>query len=679
MTHPDQIQKAAVVGTTRPSMTHQKSGDPQNLAQKERTVVQGALSIAGLQAMPGYRFGLAQPCLMAKIAVRTGWAAEPDFVQAFSTQMAQMLPERYGETLKLSQAQLVSTLLNLVVRLAGGMQDSVGLPVVSPGQVLSLRTAKEQGSEGSDEWLLVLPSFVPRAAEMALRELIRLVLALDQNGITEGLPNEELVQFNGVLDQVARLAPPGTNTHRLLRTALQRGVPTLSLPGGAWQFGWGRKSRVFKSSLSDTTSAIGTAWAKNKIQTNQLLHMAGLPVPEQVLVRDLEMALREARRIGFPVVLKPADLDQGLGVEAGLLDETELKAAFKRVSTRRRRILLEKHIDGQDVRINVVHGKFHDAIARYPAGVTGDGVSSIGQLITQTNKDPRRSERRFADMRPISLNEEARELLQAQGLCEDAIPELNQFVWLRRAANVSSGGHTKGVSDDLHPDNARLSEQVAKLLRLDIAGIDLLIPDHTRSWREVGGAICEVNAQPQVGLTYPHIFDHLFDIFLLGQGRIPIVYVLVDAPQDVIELKADVINQSSAEGLRVVLDFADTQVDDPSTGRHAVRAALVDPDCSGVVILSDGSQLGKSGLPVDQTDQVWVANWKGDLSTLQRRLGMIMPHSSSDNVILSANVEPQALSTGLPGTIKFKVMDRGSALNDIQRLLSAGLGEVAPC
>ena len=638
------------------------------------------LSVAGLQPVSGYKFGLRQPCLLARVEIDASWDVPGQLGRQLRERVCIGLPERYRSQEVADAPTPVGSLLQVVVWLVGIMQDSVGLPVVEQGKALMLRDASPLASSARmDSWLLALPSFAPRAAELALRELLRLTNVLAEEGSNAGLADHEVQALDLVLDEIANLAPAGTNTHRFLRTALQRQIPMVSLPGGVWQFGWGSRSRLFKSSLSDATSAIGTSWAKDKVQTHQVLKLAGLPVPEQVVVRDLEQALKEANRIGYPVVLKPADLDQGQGVEAGLTNEVDLRSAFARVLAKGRRVILERHIAGQDVRVHVVNGKFHDAIARYPAGVTGDGQSTVLKLIDATNRDPRRSVRRFADMRPVVLNEEAGELLTALGLTERSVPDKGVFVRLRRAANVAGGGHTKGVSETFHADNARLCEDAAKLLRLDIAGIDLLIPDYTKSWKDVGGAICEINAQPQVGLTYPKIYDHLFDSFLNGQGRIPVVVILTDGPEGD-AVSESIVASGRLAGLRIVTGSgADGTPARPAELASHVRAALIDPTCTGLVIISDGQDFLQPGLPVDRYDILWIAGWTGEVSHLRQRVSQILPHLSAGDILVDEHAAAACHALTLPPVFRVNVTQRSAAAQIVMHRLTGASEGLASC
>ena len=638
------------------------------------------LSVSGLQSVKGYKFGLRSPCLLARVELDPSWDVPGNLSERLREQASICLPESYHSDAIAAASTSQQSLFNVIVWLVGVMQDSVGLPVVELGKAFMLRNQPQSDSpEHITSWLLSLPGFAPRAAELALREVLRITSLLAERNSRSALADHELHTFDTVLDDIAKLAPTGTNTHRLLRTALRRQIPMMSLPGGVWQFGWGCRSRLFKSSLSDATSAIGTSWARDKVQTHQLLKLAGLPVPEQIVVRDLEQALKEANRIGYPVVLKPADLDQGQGVEAGLLHEGQLQNAFPRVLAKGRRVILEKHVNGQDVRVNVVNGQLQDAIARYPAGATGDGMSTVRQLIDAVNVDPRRSVRRFADMRPIVLNEEARELLMGQGLTEHSVPDKDTFVRLRRAANVSGGGHTKGVSATFHPDNVRLCEEAARLLRLDIAGIDLLIPDYSKSWKEVGCAICEINAQPQVGLTYPEIYDRLFDAFLNGQGRIPVVVILSEGPQgDLVSETIAALDQLA--GLRIVSASGanGTQARQVELA-SLVRAALIDPTCSGLVIVSDGYDFSQPGLPVDRFDMLWIRSGPREVVQLRQRVSQILPHLLAGDILVDEQAATACQSLQLPSSFRLNVAQLSAATQIvIDRLKNPSKG-LDPC
>lgn len=416
--------------------------------------------------------------------------------------------------------------------------------------------------------------------------------------------------------QLSQRVPEGTNHRHILREAAAMGIPMIALPGRVHQLGWGKKSRLFNSTLSDSTTAIATAWAKDKRATHHLLRMGGLPVPAQVPVASLDEALWAAKRLAYPVVLKPAMLDQGLGVEAGLRDEQALRDAFPRSSMHSSHLLIEKHFDGEDYRVYVIQGKMVAAAHRSPAQVVGDGVSSVAALVEQENLKRSTPSSGASVYKRIELDAEALNLLAQSGLEPLSVPVSGDRIRLRRSANSSRGGLSVDITSQVHPDNKILCERAAALLRLDIAGLDLLIPDISRSWREVGAVFCEVNAQPQMGGAQPWIFRAMLGQYVQGQGRIPIVLVL-----------GNLASLASSQAIAVALQ---------SPGRHVLfsggagahvfnkgRAALMDPRADLVVLTTDGQGLEKYGLPVDVFDVLVITSgWlvHGDVAAVLRRL-----------------------------------------------------------
>ncbi|QHE87168.1 Mur ligase family protein [Hydrogenophaga sp. BPS33] len=294
--------------------------------------------------------------------------------------------------------------------------------------------------------------------------------------------------------QGGSLAP---NTLRFALAARELGHPVSTIGYGVIQLGWGSRQQRMESSFTGQTSVLATRIAKNKPLANALLARAGLPVPRSALVSNWDQALKVAQELGWPVVVKPANLDQGQGVVPDIHDEDLLRRSFERAAALSSgRVLVEKHVEGADHRLLVVGGRLLVATRRLPGGVTGDGHHTVAQLLAKLNADPRRGTDQRSLLKTIELDEEAATRLAEQGLNADSVVELGRFVTMRRTANISTGGTALDVTDQVHPDNRWLAERAARVVGLDIAGIDLLCPDIARSWRKVGGAICEVNAQP---------------------------------------------------------------------------------------------------------------------------------------------------------------------------------------
>ncbi len=229
------------------------------------------------------------------------------------------------------------------------------------------------------------------------------------------------------------------------------------------------------------------------------MRQAGLPAPNHQAVNDEDSAVRAAEALGYPVVVKPSDKDGGVGVSVGLKTPEAVRKAFRRAREYSRAILVESFIEGRDYRLITLNGQLIWAVERVPGGVTGDGKSTIRQLVDQLNADPLRTDGPGGKLRPLLFDEEAAELLAERGMDETTIPTAGARIALRGAANVASGGTPVDVFDQVHIDNRQLAERAARAFRLDVAGIDLLIPDISRSWKETGAGICEINAQPCFG------------------------------------------------------------------------------------------------------------------------------------------------------------------------------------
>lgn len=414
---------------------------------------------------------------------------------------------------------------------------AIGLPdrimTLRPGEPLyGINTADWPGAfitEGSDppgfaQWLVALTVALQRWARDPVYQgrvlvgqgrRIRIALPWERDAVLKGAlqmalnhlllwnqPDATQVQLthaarslNAWLDQVQTggLVPI---IQRFAMAAMQRTMP-VSARNGILFIGWGCRTECFESSFTGNTGNIAARIARNKPFASQMLHGAGIPIPPTALVADWEKARAVALKLGWPVVVKPSNRDQGEAVVPGIRDEALLckaYAAAARLSPGA--VIVEKHVEGEDHRLLVVGGRLLMATRRIPARVCGDGVKTVSQLISEVNADPRRGNSKRSLMMRLALDEEALACLSELSLTPESIPAAGCFVRLRRTANISTGGTAEDVTACIHPDNRFLAERAARVIGLDIAGVDFLCPDISRSWREVGGAICEVNAQP---------------------------------------------------------------------------------------------------------------------------------------------------------------------------------------
>lgn len=508
-----------------------------------------AFHIQRLQFFRGGHAGLAEPT--ARLSLR--WDGHPDDwpateahwrQQALALCPPEVLPRPEACDWPHAWCQAPISIPSPAAQQATGRHPAAAhtVPGSTPGTpghwVLALTCALQQWSRdalGAGRLLSEQPGGVelalPWQREATCREALNHALRLLLLWSHPAIPSETVRALHTerqawLIRQQGGGLPP--NTLRFAQAARARGIPLVQRDG-LIQLGWGRHSRRLDSSFTDATGVIATRLARQKIQTSRRLAENALPVPAGAQVATLEAARQVAKQLGWPVVVKPASEDQGRGVAPDLRDEAAFEAAFATAQALSPgAVIVEKHIEGADYRLLVVGGRLRMATRRIPAGVTGDGQHSLQALVEQANADPRRGHDKRSLLLCLHLDDpEARRCLAEQALSHTSVPAAGRFVYLRKTANISTGGTAEDVTAQLHPDNRLLAERAARIIGLDIAGVDFLCPDITRSWREVGGAICEVNAQPGfrvhwLGDPQRDINGEIVDWLMQGgDGRIP--------------------------------------------------------------------------------------------------------------------------------------------------------------
>ncbi|MCK9502571.1 MAG: ATP-grasp domain-containing protein [Porticoccaceae bacterium] len=362
-------------------------------------------------------------------------------------------------------------------------------------------------------------------------------------------------------------------------------------------FGQGEKARIFQGAASDRDSAFGTALQQNKMETCQLLSLAGFPVPRQQLVKDRERAQAAARAIGFPVVVKPLDAGQGRGITANIVNNSELSHGFALARPYSQLgVIVESHILGLDHRITICDGKLLNVLCREPAQVVGDGRRTIRELIDRENADRDPELKRQGFLKSICVDENLTKTLESSALTLDAIPEVGRKVALRTNANVSTGGTFRDVTNNTHPDNVQMALDITRLLRVDTLGVDFITRDIGRSWRDEG-TIIEIN-------TSPGLLEGMVRLALKSQfpgnnpGRIPTTLVVTAQPPD--------SPRPPGQGLvtleQVWLGDQPRRLPGRSLYQRCL-ALLIDPACRELVVAAPWQYLWQHGLPLDRVDR----------------------------------------------------------------------------
>lgn len=597
-----------------------------------------------LVLMPGTGYGCTQPVAIGALRFLPAGLPAPDRLhRLLATALGEAVPigpPRSGET---SSQALGRWLLEGAV----GLQRAAKIPVLDAPRVLSVT----QVPDGSVGVRFLMPWIDADAARRSL-EVLSLVfsdlLAAPKDGQQAPRAADHQATLSRLSRALATRGVSGTNTLRFIRAAHADGIPFHPMAGNVYAFGEGRHTRWMDSSFTDHTPSISVRIARQKHLAAKVLRENGFPVPEHALVDSADDAVRAAGRLGYPVVVKPADKDGGVGVTAGLETPEAVAEAYVQARKASPRVLVERHIHGDDHRLTICHGRMIKCVRRIPGGVTGDGRSSVAELIDRINADPVRVRRNASRGRTLlSLDDEALSMLAERGLDAGHVPERNAFIALRRRANISTGGEPVLVTHLVHPDNRRLAERAADALRLDMAGVDLILPDISRSWFETGAGICEVNAQPQIGeATTPEIFLQILHE-LLPESRIPVVLVLGQGHGPMGgELATRLRAALHARGLRCAIsahagawDAQGRQVCAAGDAFAAGRAMMRSDASQALIAVIDAQQLLSTGLPFDRCNALIIDpdDPGAATPTIERALSMAAPHVA-DAIVAPASL-----------------------------------------
>ena len=346
--------------------------------------------------------------------------------------------------------------------------------------------------------------------------------------------------FANEFEQLVRLAERaafGPSTQALLDEASLRDIPWIRLNEQSLvQLGHGVHQQRIRATMTSNTSSLGVDIASDKKLTNQLLAGTGVPVPRAEVVRDADEAVAAAGRIGYPVAVKPLDGNHGRGVMLNLADEAAVRGGYAvaRRESRYGGVVIESFLTGNDYRCLVIGAKLRAVAQRIPAHVEGDGRHSLTELIEITNADPRRGIGHEKVLTRIGIDEESIGYAAEQGFSLGDVAATGVRVFLKRTGNMSTGGISIDRTEEIHPENAEIAELAARVVGLDIAGIDFICPDISVPVRETGGGIVEVNAAPGFRMhTHPtegeaqYVAKPVLDmLFPPGSAsRIPIVAV----------------------------------------------------------------------------------------------------------------------------------------------------------
>lgn len=455
------------------------------------------------------------------------------------------------------------------------------------------------------------------AAESAVRIAEALISGEDYDLYTD------ITTMREIREQV-RLGP---STGSIVDEAVARDIPWIRLGTNSLiQLGYGINQMRFQATITCKTSNIAVDIACDKEQTKKMLESNSIPVASGSICADEEELEATVAKIGYPIVIKPLDGNHGKGASINVNDWDSALEGLAFAKKYSRRVIVEKFITGFDFRILVIDNKVVAAAQRVPAHIIGDGQHTIQELIDFTNEDPRRGYGHENVLTEITIDRDTTDLLLKLGYSIESIPADNEIIYLKSTANLSTGGTSIDVTDMIHPENIFLAERIARVIGLDVCGIDIMAENLTESLKENGGVILEVNAAPgfrmhlapSIGLPRNVAAPVIDMLYPPGKpSRIPIIAVTgTNGKTTTTRLIAHIVKNNgykvgftTSDGIYVqnhMMEKGDT------TGPVSAEFILKDPTVEFAVLETARGGILRSGLGFSRCDIGIITNIQED-------------------------------------------------------------------
>ena len=527
------------------------------------------------------------------------------------------------------------------------------------GMEVGYGRTRETGETGV--YNVVFAYLEEEVGRFAARAAVKLFLDLAENKPLDDIKRQiaEDVQKMREIREEVRFGP---STGSLVEEADSRGIPFIRLNEQSLvQLGYGVHQSRIQATTTSHTNMISTDIASNKHATKKLLGEMGVPVPKGYKIREADELAETVKSVGFPCVVKPLNGNHGKGATVGIMNLEDAKTAFGKAQEYSRWVVVEKMLDGADFRGLVVNNRLIAVAERIPARVIGDGKQTIQQLIDETNSDPRRGYGHENVLTLIDVNPQTERLIHAKNYTLETVLPKDEILYLKTTANISTGGTAIDRTDEVHPENVFLIERIAKIIGLDVAGIDIIAPNISEPLRENGGGIIEVNAAPGFRMHLApsegigrNVAEHVIDmLFPPGKpSRIPIFSITgTNGKTTTTRLIAHIL-----KGTGKTVGFTTTdgtyiqnqqiQTGD-NTGPVSAQLVLKDPTVEVAVLETARGGIIRSGLGFDKCDVGVVTNVAPDhlglkdINTLEdlARVKSVVPRSVSKKGYAVLNAE----------------------------------------
>lgn len=480
---------------------------------------------------------------------------------------------------------------------------------------------RTRGTGKTGEYFVVFSYMEEDAGYYAAKAAVRIAQALVDGSGYDLHPD---IQRLREIREDTRLGP---STGSIVEEAARRGIPYIRLNKHSLvQLGYGIHQKRIRATIASTTSNIAVDIACDKEETKALLGAAEIPVPKGDVIRSMEGLKEAVERLGYPIVIKPIDGNHGKGNTTNIINWEQAVKAFEAAKHYSRSVIVERFITGYDFRVLVINYKFICAALRTPASVVGNGVHSIQALIDETNKDPRRGYGHEKVLTQITIDAFTQKMLDDLGYTLETVPAEGERVILKPTANLSTGGTSSDVTDEVHPANIFMFERIARIIGLDICGIDVMASDLRTPLQETGGAILEVNAapgfrmhvEPAEGLPR-NVAEPVVDMLFPNRhnGRIPIIAITgTNGKTTTTRLTAHIakgarkkVGYTTSDGVYIQNQL---MMRGDCTGPVSSQFVLKDPTVDFAVLECARGGILKNGLAFSQCDVAIVTNVAAD-------------------------------------------------------------------
>lgn len=426
------------------------------------------------------------------------------------------------------------------------------------------------------------------------------------------------VCISKIINPIRKSLPPGKSRVPILQEAFNKDIPFIHLGYGIFQLGFGKKSLKLDRSGTQFDTSIGLNLSQNKVTTVNLLKMAGFPTSTQVVVKNKEELINSLNYLNYPLVIKPIDLDRGEGVTVNIFDEKKLLISFEEAYnlSKSKTVIVEKQIEGVCHRLFIANEKLLYCVKRLPISVQADGFNSIEKLIDKANEKENRKvfwqEKEFFPKDSLTL-----EALKKVNYSLDSIPKKDEWIELRDIESTKWGGRDENRTDCVHPDNLDIAIRATKLIGLNVAGVDIITTDISKSWLETNAIINEINYAPLLGggeISKRYISTFL-ERFIYDNGRIPIEIFVGNTNESIIKAKEKHIEYKNL-GFKVYFTSHELTFDEnlnelkfsSKNLSSRILSLVLNSNVEALIIVIQNSEFLYNSFPIDKVSKINIVS-----------------------------------------------------------------------